>query len=142
MPAMSATDERLEAALMLVLDRMREMFHARMREEDLSPPQTFTLQMLHQPQSMRSLANAQGCDASNMTGIADRLEERGLVERRTDPHDRRVKLLTVTDEGRAVLARLRRSMLDALPGAPGLGPHERRELAGLLERLTGGEPQS
>jgi DNA-binding MarR family transcriptional regulator len=45
-------------------------------------------------------------DASNVTGIVDRLEKRGLVERRTLPTDGRVKELLPTDAGRRVLGQL------------------------------------
>ena len=42
---------------------------------------------------MRHLASLLKCDPSNVTFLVDRLEERGLVERQTDPADRRVKLV-------------------------------------------------
>jgi DNA-binding MarR family transcriptional regulator len=51
------------------------------------------------PMSMRSLADGLGCDASNVTGIVDRLEARGLVERHPSSHDRRVKELALTPAG-------------------------------------------
>jgi DNA-binding MarR family transcriptional regulator len=50
--------------------------------------------------SMRDLAGEWACDASNATWIVDRLEERGLAERRNDPTDRRVKLVVLTPLGR------------------------------------------
>jgi DNA-binding MarR family transcriptional regulator len=49
--------------------------------------------------SMRSLADAWGCDASNATWMIDRLEQRGLAERRSVPSDRRVKLVVLTPLG-------------------------------------------
>src|SRR5579884_1930816 len=45
------------------------------------------------PMSMRRIAQTMSCEPSNITGIADRLEARGLVERTADPADRRVKLV-------------------------------------------------
>ena len=51
---------------------------------------------------MRKLAQKLKCEPSNVTGIVDRLEARGLVERRPDPADRRVKVAAATDEGRRV----------------------------------------
>src|SRR5688572_4426787 len=48
---------------------------------------------------MGELARILACDSSNMTGITDRLEERGLVRRQPDERDRRVKLIVLTDEG-------------------------------------------
>ena len=52
-----------------------------------------------QPLPMGSLAVAWNCDASNATWVVDRLEERGLVERRTLPTDRRVKTVALTELG-------------------------------------------
>lgn len=54
--------------------------------------------------SMRCLAEQLGCDASNVTGMADRLEARGLIERRPSAEDRRVKELILTAAGRAARA--------------------------------------
>jgi MarR family transcriptional regulator, organic hydroperoxide resistance regulator len=77
-------------------------------ELELSPPQVMALKMLEpgRPVPMRELARALHCDNSNVTGIVDRLEDRGLVERRGADNDRRVKLLEVTPEGEALRARL------------------------------------
>ena len=49
--------------------------------------------------SMSELADEWLCDASNATWIVDRLEERGLAERRTIPTDRRVKQVVLTAKG-------------------------------------------
>ena len=54
---------------------------------------------LHEGRGMRSLAKEWTCDASNATWIVDRLEKMGLAERRTVPHDRRVKLVALTRKG-------------------------------------------
>jgi DNA-binding MarR family transcriptional regulator len=56
--------------------------------------------------TMRSLADAWGCDASNATWIIDRLEERGLAERRAMASDRRVKLVVLTPAGAAMQSEL------------------------------------
>jgi DNA-binding MarR family transcriptional regulator len=50
---------------------------------------------------MGELAGQLACDASTMTWLVDRLEERGLVERRPSPDDRRVKTIVLTEAGRA-----------------------------------------
>src|SRR3954453_22636440 len=77
---------------------MHELFHASRRgflavasEFDLSPPQVRALGVLDpdRPVPMSELAGALHCDNSNVTGIVDRLEDRGLVERRSAAHDRR-----------------------------------------------------
>jgi DNA-binding MarR family transcriptional regulator len=51
------------------------------------------------PMPMSALAERLFCDASNVTGIADRLETRGLVRRQSAEGDRRVKALTITPKG-------------------------------------------
>ena len=70
------------------------------REFDLMPPQQMMLGLLDEPRPMGELAQQMHCDNSNITGIVDRLSERGLVERRAAEGDRRVKLIALTDEGR------------------------------------------
>lgn len=56
--------------------------------------------------TMRSLADAWECDPSNATWIVDRLEKLGLAERRTVPHDRRVKQVVLTAKGQRIRAEL------------------------------------
>jgi DNA-binding MarR family transcriptional regulator len=53
----------------------------------------------HDGQTMRSLARAWDCDASTATWIVDRLEAKGLAERRPHATDRRVKLVVLTPAG-------------------------------------------
>jgi DNA-binding MarR family transcriptional regulator len=67
----------------------------------LSFPQAHALRLLdpEEPLPMSALAERLICDASNVTGIVDRLEARGLVERRSAEGDRRVKALTITPTG-------------------------------------------
>ena len=84
---------------------------------------------------MREVAYKLGCDASNITGIVDRLEARGLLRRRTDPADRRIKHLTLTPEG----VRLRQRVEDLVavaPGVSGLSRVEQRTLRDLLRRAV------
>jgi DNA-binding MarR family transcriptional regulator len=57
-------------------------------------------------QSMGSLATSFACDASNATWMIDRLEQRGLVERRAMAGDRRVKAVVLTPLGVSTKAAL------------------------------------
>ncbi len=77
-------------------------------EFDLAPAQLMALKVLSpaEPKAMSDLACALRCDNSNVTGIVDRLEARGLVQRRPGEKDRRVKMLEVTPEGEALRARV------------------------------------
>ena len=106
---------------------------------DLSPVQCHVLQLLEpdRPLPMRRLADTLSCDASNVTGLVDRLESRGLVRRAPSPDDRRVKVIQLTPAG----ARLRGQMLKQLAGASHplakLSVAQRRTLVALLEGLVG-----
>ena len=53
----------------------------------------------NEPLAMGTLAQNFECDASTMTWLVDRLEEKGLVERKGLPSDRRVKTVALTHEG-------------------------------------------
>jgi DNA-binding MarR family transcriptional regulator len=54
----------------------------------------------------RTLAGTIGLDTSTVAGVIDRLEARGLLARGTSPNDRRVRLLTLTAEGQALLVKV------------------------------------
>jgi DNA-binding MarR family transcriptional regulator len=62
---------------------------------------------------MRELAERMRCHPSNITGLIDRLEARGLVERCPDPRDRRVKGLALTPLGQRVRIRLGQQLYHA-----------------------------
>jgi DNA-binding MarR family transcriptional regulator len=55
------------------------------------------------PQPMRALAEALDVSQASATGIVDRMEQRGLVERRRDEEDRRIVRVVLTDEGRKLV---------------------------------------
>jgi DNA-binding MarR family transcriptional regulator len=126
----------LDAALALVMTRMRDIWHRRMRAVDLTPPQSITLRkLLDGPLPMGSVAEVLSCDASTLTGIADRLEERRLIERQIDPADRRVKLLALTPAGRTLVESIDGPFTAETPGFAQLSEQERAELTRLLLRL-------
>ena len=85
----------------------------------------------------RTLARTIGFDTSTIGGVIDRLEARGLLRRNASPQDRRVRLLTLTDAGSALLAtaipsmlRAQERMLEPLPKS------ERAEFMRLLRILV------
>jgi DNA-binding MarR family transcriptional regulator len=76
------------------------------------------------------------CDASWVTGIVDGLEERGYVERRPHPSDRRVKVVTITALGEKAKA----NAMDRLNEPPpsllrALTQNEQRTLRDLLRKV-------
>jgi len=85
-----------------------------MRELGLTPAHYRALSMLDpdEPKPMRAMADGLACDASMATWLVDRLEERGLVERRTPPNDRRVKTIVLTALGIKTREMLRESFWD------------------------------
>ena len=84
-----------------------------------------------------AIADALGYDRGQLVGLLDELEERGLVERRRDPADRRRQIVQMTPAGRKTLGKLRAlsTRLDDDFFAA-LGPDERAQLHGLLLRLA------
>jgi DNA-binding MarR family transcriptional regulator len=75
---------------------------------DLTPTQGLALRTLNPdlPLAMNALAETLACDASNVTGVVDKLEARGLIARQADENDRRVKMLVVTKLGRDLRTKL------------------------------------
>ena len=103
------------APLFEIIQAQMRRFPAMAAEFELSPVQAHTLRTLgYGPQPMSALADYLACDASNVTGLVDRLEGRGLVERRSAEHDRRVKLLCLTEAG----AELQRRLMERLAEPP------------------------
>jgi DNA-binding MarR family transcriptional regulator len=77
------------------------------------------------PLPMRALAESLDVSQASATGIVDRMEQRGIVERQRDEADRRVIRVALTDEGRGLIA--------------GLAAERRDHLARILDRLTEAE---
>lgn len=86
--------------------------------------------------TMRRLATSLRCEPSTMTFIADRLEKRGLLVRRVDPANRRIKTLELTDSGRAARRRLVETMTHGSPLAL-LAREQQDELSALFEQAIG-----
>ncbi|MEU5426684.1 MarR family transcriptional regulator [Streptomyces olivoreticuli] len=121
-----------------VVARYHEEYEEAAARHSLTGAQAKVLALLaREPQPMRRIAQQLRCEPSNVTGIVDRLESRGLAERRPDPDDRRVKLAAATAEGTATAERLRESLDFAREPLAGLSAQERTVLRDLLRRMLG-----
>lgn len=108
-------------------------------EFGLTPPQLFALRTLDpdEPVPMRALATALHCDSSNVTGLVDGLAALGLVERREAEHDRRVRMLVVTERGAGVRRRLIEVMQEVPDALASLSVADQRTLRDVLRRALG-----
>jgi DNA-binding MarR family transcriptional regulator len=129
--------EELVGLLFRLTGDLRQRFTDRSALFDLSFAQAMALRELDEPVPMRELAQRLCCDASNVTGIVDRLEARGLVERRMAPDDRRVKRLVLTPAGHSLRDEHWDGLTVGLPLLDELSAAERRTLADLLRRCVG-----
>jgi DNA-binding MarR family transcriptional regulator len=106
-------------------------------ELELSPAQCHLLHLIEpgRPIPMRRLADTLACHASNVTGLVDRLESRGLVRRRASSADRRVKVLDLTASGSRLRALLRDRMTTPPATLGRLSIREQRTLVRILTRV-------
>lgn len=111
-------------------------FLAIAQESGLRPAAFGALRVLDQPRTMSEIAGFLRCDNSNVTGIVDGLEARGLAERTASPGDRRVKLIALTVEGRRLRARLMREARKPPAWLENLSAADQRTLRDVLERAT------
>jgi DNA-binding MarR family transcriptional regulator len=102
----------------------------------LSPAQCHLLRVLDPgaPSPMGRLAADLACDASNVTGIVDRLESRGLVRRSAAARDRRVRVIALTARGDLLRRRLLERLAEPPRGFARLTPEEQTLLAALLRK--------
>jgi DNA-binding MarR family transcriptional regulator len=104
------------------------------RRLGVTPPLLGALRFLEEPRTMGAMADFLHCDPSNVTGIVDGLEAKGLAERRPAEHDRRVKLVALTAQGRRLRARVLREMLKPPEWLGDLSATDQRALLAILKR--------
>jgi DNA-binding MarR family transcriptional regulator len=107
-------------------------------EFDLTPMQGHAMRTLDpdRPLAMSTLAEGLACDASNVTGIVDKLESRGLITRQGAEGDRRIKMLCVTDKGRKLRDELWARAMEAPRAVTALPDETRRRLAETLRAIV------
>jgi DNA-binding MarR family transcriptional regulator len=94
------------------------------------------LHLIDGPLAMKELGKRMHCDPSFVTGIADMLEKRGLAVRESDPADRRVKRLVLTDAGQQLKHQMEQEMLARTPWRQALTREERGTLLGLIHKMA------
>jgi DNA-binding MarR family transcriptional regulator len=116
----------------------RRRFLTLASELDLHPAQMGALAQMEpgRPVPMNELATLLHCDNSNVTGIVDRLQARGLVERRPYEQDRRVKHIVLTALGVKARERVRTRMAEAPEAFRRLASADQRMLRDVLRRAV------
>ena len=134
----AVADEAWEL-LRTLLGHQRRRFLIAASELDLHPAQAGALLLMDPgtPRPMHELAALLACDNSNVTGIIDRLETRGLVSRQTYEQDRRVKHVMLTPLGEELRDELLARVGRTPAGLDRLSTDEQAQLRDLLRRVAG-----
>ena len=119
------------------MHRARRLVDSRLAELNLTMPRMKMLGKLGDgPCQQNRLAGAFDLAPRTVTEIVDGLEKAGLVERVTDPNDRRAKLVHLTDAGRAAYEGARVAKQEIIADLLGsLSPAELAELGTLFDQL-------
>jgi DNA-binding MarR family transcriptional regulator len=122
--------------LLEMMRRTHEVVAGVAARHDLTAQQVGLLRLLDEPVSMRAFADELACDPSNVTGLVDRVERLGLVDRIADADDRRIRMLTLTSKGRRLRQRINGEVARDLAAAIGLRPEDHGRVLRLLAGLT------
>ncbi|MCX4092613.1 MarR family winged helix-turn-helix transcriptional regulator [Nocardia sp. alder85J] len=108
------------------------------RQFGLTSQQTQLLCLLsRQEPSFGEVAARLGCDKTNVTGMVDRLQQRGVLDRAPDRHDRRITRIRLTTAGDELRTRIRDALDTAITARlSALTPGERDRLAPLARMLS------
>jgi MarR family transcriptional regulator, organic hydroperoxide resistance regulator len=130
--------EEAWALIWQIMQRNKPRMIELARELDFSPVQLHSLRLLEPGHEtpMRALAQQLFCDPSNVTGIVDRLEARGLIERRESERDRRMKIIRLTAEGERTRERIIRDTSAPPPEIAGLPLTQQRALRDALRQAV------
>jgi len=132
------TVEELAAQLSTDLEQVVGLLRSLIQPSALSMTATATLSLLERtgPSRLTVLAAREGVTQPAMTQLISRLQDAGLVSREADPADGRVVQVSITDEGRATLARRRARRAERLAGILAqLSPEHCAALAAALPAL-------
>jgi DNA-binding MarR family transcriptional regulator len=131
---------------------MQIMFQSKHRAFQIAEKHELTFMQLSvltklsedEPLAMNVLSHYFMCDASNITGIADRLESRGLTERLDHPSDRRIKMISLTSKGLALRNTIMTETIEAETAVmePSLSSEERLLLVELLQKIVSAQSRA
>jgi DNA-binding MarR family transcriptional regulator len=129
-------DAELVGLVFRLTDALQHRYESVAAEHGLTRQQATILGLLEEPQPMSALADVLHRVASNITGMVDRLERQGLVQRERDSADRRVVVISTTPAGRELYSRFESSLYNEdLPFAA-LDDEQRATLLALLRPLV------
>ena len=130
--------ERFSYALHNTARTWRQAIDRRLKHLGLSQASWMAIATLakDEPQSQTELASRLGVEDPTMVAMIDRMVKAGYMERRPSPTDRRVKLVHLTDEGRAIYHKVR-AAADPLRHEllAGIDPAELQRMTALFEAL-------
>jgi DNA-binding MarR family transcriptional regulator len=121
------------------VDRLRTHLEIVAQTHGLTPVQAKVLMFLDESEPMHCIAANLSCDPSNVTGVVDRLQERGLLMREEARTDRRVKILQVTPAGKKLRDAFMNDLFRDVPGMNGLSRSQIKGLRDALAMLCGEE---
>ena len=138
----------LEQCLNFVLTKaqrnIHQLFKAELAPHGVTPGQYAVLRCLwdENAQTASKLAERLALDGSTITGILDRMEQKGLIVKLTDPKDRRAMQATLTAQGTNLQEPLSQAIIDANRKAMlKLNDVEAEYLKSILEDMGNTEPK-
>jgi DNA-binding MarR family transcriptional regulator len=130
-------DLAVAGLVLAIAGRVREHLTRRAGELGLTAQEMDVLLAVDDaPYSMSELADRVRVDPANLTRIVRRLERRGLLARHHHEHDKRLKALTLTEDGERLHDAFRARMTVDLPAVAGLTDRQRAQLLDLLGRVA------
>ena len=133
---MEVTSKQLCDEIMHIMEHVKMCYVKAAEKLGLTKVQLFAIYALSQQKAlpMGRVAEVLHCDASNVTGIVDRLVMQGIIVREECPTDRRAKTIKLTEKGQQVAMQLEASIPEWL-GCSKLSAEERGALSGILQKM-------
>ena len=138
-PREGADVDRILETLVYLYTESRRVTKEVARQHGLTGPQVTAIKVLENfgALSLTDLSARMSSTNSTMTGIADRMERDGLVERIRSETDRRVVQIALTEKGRALAAQIPVASMALFADAlRSLDERDRRDLTRILRKLT------